>query len=288
MTRILVTGATGYVGRQVMAALRAGGHDAVGATREDADLMEQDQVERLLATVRPTHLLHLAWVTAHGAFWTHPDNERWLEASLRLVEEFARQGGRRVVTAGSCTEYSWKGAAPLSEAHTPCEPATPYGQAKLALYRRTAQLCRDRGLSHAHARLFFSYGPGEKPERLVPLVIRSLLGGRPFEISTPDSVRDYLDVRDLGRALVLLTVSDIQGAINVAAGIGVTVRSLAEAIADIAGRGELLSFRSPAPADSVVADTGRLSRELGFAPAIDLRTGLAKAVQWWLQAGNPL
>lgn len=281
MTRILVTGAAGYVGAQVMAALRASGHDAVGATRADADLMERDQVERLLATVRPTHLVHLAWVTAHGAFWTHPDNERWLEASLRLVEEFARQGGRRVVTTGSCTEYSWAGAAPLSEAHTPCEPATPYGKAKLTLFRRTAQLCGDRGLSHAHARLFFSYGPGEKPERLVPLVIRALLAGRPIEISSPAAVHDYLDVRDVGRALAMLAVSDFEGAINVAAGIGVTVRALVQRIAAITGHGELVSFGSPAAADSIVADIGCLSRELGIAPVIDLRAGLADAVQWW-------
>lgn len=282
--RIVVTGAAGYVGTQVMAALRAGGHDAVGATRADADLIQQDQVGRLLATVRPTHLLHLAWVTAHGAFWTDPDNERWLAASLKLLDAFAHQGGRRVVTAGSCTEYSWAGAAPLSEARTPCEPATPYGKAKLALFRRTAQLCAERGLSHAHARLFFSYGPGEKPERLVPLVIRSLLAGRPIEISTPDALRDYLDVRDVGRALALLTVSDLEGAINVAAGVGVTVRSLAEMIAEIVGHGELLSFRTSGTSDSVVADVGRLSRELGFVPAIDLKVGLAHAVQWWRQA----
>lgn len=287
MTRILVTGAAGYVGAQVMAALRAAGHEAVGATRADADLTQRDQMEQLLATVLPTHMLHLAWVTAHGAFWTHPDNERWLDASLHLLDCFARRGGRRVVTAGSCTEYSWQGAAPLSEAHTPCEPATPYGKAKLALYRGAAQLCRDRGLSHAHARLFFSYGPGEKPERLVPAVIRSLLAGRPIEISSPDAVRDYLDVRDIGRALALLAVSDVESAINVAAGIGVTVRSLAEEIAAIAGHGELLSFRASASVDSVVADARRLSQELGFAPAIDLRTGLADAVQWWRMAGHP-
>lgn len=281
MTRILVTGAAGYVGAQVMAALRAGGHDAVGATRQDADLMDREQVERLLAKVRPTHLIHLAWVTVHGAFWTHPDNNRWLAASLRLVEEFARQGGRRVVTAGSCTEYSWQSAAPLTEAHTPCEPATPYGKAKLALFRRTAQLCGERGLAHAHARLFFSYGPGEKPERLVPLVIRALLAGRPIEISSPAAMRDYLDVRDVGRALAMLAVSDFEGAINVAAGIGVTVRALVQRIAAITGHGELVSFGSSAAADSIVADTGCLSRELGFAPVIDLHAGLADAVQWW-------
>lgn len=281
MIRILVTGAAGYVSTQVMAALRAAGHDAVGATRADADLMQRDQVERLLATVQPTHLLHLAWVTAHGAFWTHPDNERWLEASLQLLDSFARQGGRRVVTAGSCTEYSWQGGMPMSEAQTPCDPATPYGKAKLALYRRSAQLCAAHGLSHAHARLFFSYGPGEKPERLVPSVIRSLLAHRPFEVTAPESVRDYMDVRDTGRALAMLVTAEVEGAINVASGVGITVRSLAETIGAICGRSELLSFRPSAPADSIVAGTARLTHELEFTLAFDLRTGLADAVEWW-------
>lgn len=281
MTRILVTGAAGYVGRQALVALHAAGHDVQGATRADADLMDREQTERLLARVRPTHLLHLAWITAHGAFWTHADNQRWLDATLSLLDGFAHQGGRRAVTVGSCAEYEWGGSTPLSESRTPRRPATPYGRAKLALCERAAELCRRHGLSHAHARLFFSYGPGEKPERLVPLVIRALLARRPIEISTPDSVRDYLDVRDVGRALAALTTGDTAGAINVAAGTGITVRDLVQVIAGITGHGERVSFRPSAAADAVVADAGRLSRELGFSPAIDLHTGLADAVRWW-------
>lgn len=281
MTRILVTGAAGYVGRQVVAALHAGGHDVRGATRRDADLLERDQAERLLVQVRPTHLVHLAWVTEHGTFWTHPDNDRWFEASRLLVESFARLGGQRIVTVGSCTEYAWEGIAPLSETSSPCRPASLYGRAKLALFEHTAAYCRTQGISHAHARLFFSYGPGEKPGRLVPSVIRALLAARPIEISTPESVRDYMDVRDIGRALAPLTTGGVEGAVNVASGAGITIRQLVEAIAGIIGRGELVSFRAAETSDTVVADTARLAQEVGFAPAIDLHTGLTHAVRWW-------
>jgi nucleoside-diphosphate-sugar epimerase len=284
VTRILVTGAGGYVGRQVVAALRGSGYEVTGVARRDADLLDPEQVDRLLAIVRPTQLVHLAWVTTHGAFPTHPDNDRWLDASLLLLESFLRVGGRRIVTAGSCAEYAWEGDAPLSEERSPCRPVSPYAKAKLELYERAAGYCRQRGMSHAHARLFFSYGPGEQRARLVPSVILALLDGRPIEIANPDSVRDYLEVRDLGRGLAMLVASEIEGAVNVASGAGIAIRDLVEAIAAVAGHGELVSFRPAGKADTVVADAGKLSRAVGFAPAISFEDGLADAVRWWQHA----
>jgi nucleoside-diphosphate-sugar epimerase len=65
------------------------------------------------------------------------------------------------VIAGSCTEYDWSGTAPLSEARTPLNPATPYGQAKAATFRAVEARAAAADLSYAHARLFFSFGPHE-------------------------------------------------------------------------------------------------------------------------------
>jgi nucleoside-diphosphate-sugar epimerase len=295
MTRVLVTGASGYIGRQTLEPLARLGFEVHGLARRPLeepacrwhvlDLFDSAALAAALAAIRPSHLLHLAWTTEHGKFWTDPANETWRAATLDLVDRFIAGGGRRCVIAGSCTEYDWSGASPLSEARTPLRPATPYGQAKAATFRAAQARAAAAGLAYAHARLFFSYGPFEQPQRLVPLIIRALLNGEPARLTAGTQLRDFLDVRDLGRCLALLLASGVEGAVNVASGEGVSVARIAGLLGDMIGRPDLIQLgavslpREEAPA--IVADISRLATELGAMPEITLEQGLSDAVAWW-------
>src|SRR5439155_6654344 len=135
-------------------------------------------VRALLAAVRPTHLLHLAWIATPGVYWTSPENHRWVEASLHLLRCFAAGGGRRAVLTGTCAEYDWSAAGVCHETQTPLRPTTVYGVCKDELRRRAEEVCRAAGVSLAWARLFFLYGPGEHPARLFPGVVQALRAGR--------------------------------------------------------------------------------------------------------------
>jgi nucleoside-diphosphate-sugar epimerase len=291
MNCILVTGASGYVGRQCLRHLLELGFEVHGLAREPqavpgvvmhaADILQGSDWRSLLNELRPTHLLHLAWTTAHGAFWIDPANEAWLESSRRLIDGFIEAGGRRVVTAGSCAEYDWTAPPPFSEAATPCAPSTPYGRAKLALCEHAARRGAATGLSHAHARLFFSFGPGEQAGRLVPAVILSLAAGREFEIKDAGALRDFMDVRETGRALALLAAGDATGPLNIGLGAGVTVGDLAGTIARIMDRQSLLRLQRADSASEIVADTRRLTLDVGFENRIPLAQGLADAIAWW-------
>jgi nucleoside-diphosphate-sugar epimerase len=295
VTRVLVTGASGYVGRQTLAPLARLGFEIHGLARRPLDdpacrwhaldLFDGAALAAALETIRPSHLLHLAWTTEHGKFWTDPANESWRVATLDLVERFIAAGGRRCVIAGSCTEYDWSGSGPLSEAHTPLRPATLYGQAKAAALRAVRAKAAAGGLSYAHARLFFSYGPFERPQRLVPLIIRSLLKGEPARLTAGTQLRDFLDVRDLGRCLALLMASEVAGAVNVASGEGVSVAYIAGLLGAMLGRPDLIELGAvPPPRDeppSIVADVARLTAEVGARPEIALEQGLADAAAWW-------
>jgi nucleoside-diphosphate-sugar epimerase len=297
MSRILITGATGFLGLPCVRRAVAAGVEVHAAARADRgelppgvrfhaiDVFDTERVGEWMAAVRPTHLLHLAWITAPGAYWTSPDNVRWQTASQGLLEAFAAFRGARAVLTGTCAEYDWTIATRCHEYRTPTTPATLYGRCKNTLQESALPFALNWGVRFAWARLFFLYGPREHPDRLVPSVARSLLAGAPAECSAGSQKRDFLHVDDAADALVTLLLGDVTGPVNVASGEALSVRTVVEVVADIIGRPDLLRLGAkPTPANEpplLYADVGRLRNEVGWAPRIGLRDGLAETVAWW-------
>src|SRR5262249_29881150 len=159
------------------------------------DLLDPASLEALMCKVRPSHLLHLAWVTTPGKYWTSPENRAWIDASLRLLQTFVAHGGRRALLAGTCAEYDWTVGRGY-ECRTPLKPSSLYGACKNALREEVEAFAHKAGLSVAWARVFFLYGPYEHPHRLAPSVIRPLLQAQPATCSLGDQRRDYLHAAD--------------------------------------------------------------------------------------------
>ncbi|HYG11556.1 MAG TPA: NAD(P)-dependent oxidoreductase [Pyrinomonadaceae bacterium] len=307
MRKVLLTGATGFIGRHCLPALAAAGFEEIHAvsTREaqggahvlasaaetarvrwhSADLLSDDAAERVMAEVRPTHLLHMAWYAEPGKYWTSPLNEDWLRASVRLFGAFAGHGGERVVAAGTCAEYDWNYGGYCSESETPLAPATLYGECKRALHDALDALARERGLSAAWGRIFFLYGAHEHPQRLVSSVIRALLRGEPARCTHGEQLRDFLDVRDVADAFVALLASDVRGAVNIASGEAVSLKTVVNKIAEKLQRPDLVQLGAlPAPAGEpplLAADVSRLRGEVRWSPARTLDEGLDASISWW-------
>ena len=290
MNDVLVTGATGLLGRHAAAALEARGFRVHGLARNQAehrvDLFDSDAVRACLEAVRPSHLLHLAWITEPGRYWTAPENLEWQSASLDLVRAFHAAGGHRAVIAGSCAEYDWETLPeePIDEGF-PCRPASLYGAAKHALRVAVAALARSRELSYAWGRIFYLYGGPEPAERLVPSVARALLGGEEARCGPGTGRRDFIEARDAGAAFAALVDSDVSGPVNVASGESHTIAEVAQTIAELVGRPELLRLGAladrPGEPPTLTADVRRLREDVGFTPAVALRDGLAEAVRFW-------
>jgi nucleoside-diphosphate-sugar epimerase len=299
MTRVLVTGGTGFIGRMALEALRRRGLEVVGVSSraggrrpeidgvrwEAADLLGPGGAERVVADVAPTHLLHLAWYAEPGAFWRSEENLRWVEASLRLLRAFHGAGGRRAVLAGSCAEYAWTEETHCVEGRTPLEPATLYGASKHALRTVAEAYAQETGLSLAWGRVFFVFGPFEHPARLVSSVARALVRGEEAPTSHGEQVRDFLCSLDLGDAFAALLACDVSGPVNLASGEPVRIRDLVEDVARAAGRPDLLRLGArPAPAGeprALTADVTRLREEVGWSAAGPLADRVEQTVAWW-------
>lgn len=307
MARVLVTGAAGFIGRSSLEPLRAAGHevcavlsprlderDRTGGVLPDvevrhADLIDPAAVDSLLATVKPTHLLHFAWIATPGLYWQSEENYRWLSASRHLLASFARSGGGRAVMAGSCAEYDWSRVAVCHERSSPLADeggtATPYAACKIAMQRSLEEFGSSHGLSSAWGRIFFQYGPGEHRDRLIASVIVSLLAGREARCTHGRQIRSFLHVADVGAAFAALLTSAVQGPVNIGSGDRIAIADVLQRLADEIGRPELLELGArPAPAGEpavLVPDIERLRAEVGWRPRRPLDEGLKDTVRWW-------
>jgi nucleoside-diphosphate-sugar epimerase len=198
-----------------------------------ADLLTVEDFPALMKRVQATHLMHLAWYTEHGKYWSSPLNLRWVEASVRLVEAFCKAGGEKIVIAGSCAEYDWSFGY-CREDTTPLIPTTLYGTAKDVTRRLVASICSVHEIPYAWGRLFYLYGPGEDSRRLIPSLIQIFRGERPPFGVNGSAYRDFLHVEDAATGFVRLLLSDASGCFNISSGqpiqIAAIVRILAEAL----------------------------------------------------------
>lgn len=296
MRRVLLTGATGFVGSQVVDPLLERGFeihalakspplsDARGVTWHAADLLDANAAAEAVQSARPSHLLHLAWYTEHGSFWHAPENLDWVGASLGLIRAFQATGGERVVVAGTCAEYDW--SSDCCDERTRLRPATLYGISKNALREILQGLGSSVGLSVAWGRIFFTFGPRERPARLVASAARALIEGEPLPCSPGTHIRDFLYVEDVAAAFAALLDSKTSGAVDIGSGEARSLREVLESLERLAGRQHLLRFGEVQERDEprrIVADVSRLRSELGWRPTYTLEEGLERTLAWWRQ-----
>lgn len=253
---ILLTGSTGFVGRQVLRALaergcrlrvvmRPGRQNAIASSDTideiaTADLWSQSP-EGYAALCRDIDtVIHVAWYAEPGQYLQSPINLDCLTGTLRLTQAAAAAKVRRFVGIGTCFEYDF--APGYLKTDTPLRPSTPYAAAKAAAFLALSQYLPQQGVEFAWCRLFYLYGEGEDERRLVPQLRSKLAAGRPVDLTSGKQIRDYLDVREAGRMIAECALGRVRRAVNICSGTPVTVRELAERIADEYGRRDLLRF----------------------------------------------
>lgn len=287
--KVLLTGATGFIGRQVLTQLLCFGIETVvvGRTRPEGylgefietDLLQPEAGATAIANARATHLLHLAWYAEHGKYWTSPLNLRWVESTVRLVESFCSTGGCQVAVAGTCAEYDWSVGC-CHEDSTPLAPATLYGISKDATRRLVMAVCESYRVPCSWGRVFLPYGPNEDGRRLIPSLFEVFKGRRaPFGVNA-GVYRDFLHVDDVAQGFVQLLKTGANGCYNIASGEPIRISEVVRLIAAAcnADPNPVLELASERPGEPnlLVADNSKL-KALGWRP----RHGLGDIATWW-------
>lgn len=258
MTRVVVTGATGFVGRQIMHALAQPGVELIPVVRrgKESQVANLPNVTRVISTsdlfakdekwwaqkcLDTDVIIHAAWYAEPGKYLESARNMDCLIGSLQLAKGAATAGVKRFVGIGTCAEYDQSNG--VLTVDTALKPLTIYAAAKTALFLALSHwLPTTQSVTFAWCRLFYLYGEGEDERRLVPYIRRQLENGEHAELTSGKQIRDFMDVAAAGKKIAEIALSTRVGPINVSSGVSITVRRLAERIASEYGRRDLLKF----------------------------------------------
>ena len=252
---VLITGSTGFLGREILSCLDKIGLNTRLIVRNKYSnvLSEFSNIEEIIETKdlfmesiswweKACHgvdiVIHTAWYTKHANYMESEKNFDCLLGTLRLSKGACLSGVKKFIGIGTCVEYdlSYNYLSVL----TPLKPTSTYGKLKVSTFYALSGLFQVNKIEFAWCRLFYLYGKGEKAQRLFPYIKESLKKGRIVELHNPNHVRDYLEINDAAEMITNIALGKKNGAINICSGIPITIQTFAENIADMYGKKHLI------------------------------------------------
>jgi nucleoside-diphosphate-sugar epimerase len=301
LERVLVTGASGFIGSFVTKQLLRRGiytavlqrDETVGARLSDIkdqltiikhDTRNSASFHEALTAFKPQTVIHLGWAGVgnfdRNSLRTQISN---LEFAHELIEATRAAGAQHWIGAGSQAEYGPKNHA-ISE-KDPTDPTTLYGASKLAAYHLTKTHCSLLGLRHSWLRIFSTYGPGDNEHWMIPSLIKQLLQGHEPSLTAGEQLWDYLHVEDAACAFIAVAEGQVEGVFNLGSGEAHSLRHTIEQIRDLINPNAKLGFgKLPYRPDQVMrlqADVRLLTKAAVWKPLITIKEGLRDTVEWF-------
>lgn len=287
--KVLITGASGFIGQSITKILHHKGIPIVSIGRSkpdysinhiDLDLLKEKNFKPILQKIQATHLLHLAWHTEHSNYWTSPLNFSWVDSTIKLVYAFCATNGQHIVMAGSCAEYDWSEGR-CDDENTQLNPNSIYGICKDVARRRAKLICNQFDVSCAWGRVFFPFGPGQSTHHLIPSLINYFQGKRaPFAIDT-EAYRDFMYISDVAEAFITLLLLNKSGTFNISSGKVISIAEIINMIASIlkVKSDHIFSLKKDfGNRSKIVFGNNEKLKNLGWYQKIELRHGLEQLI----------
>ena len=281
--KVLVAGASGFFGRPLLRALQSAGASVIPLSRSKhspewcaADMGDFESVRGVFAATRPEIVYHLVSESRgdRDPSIIQASLRNDIQASVNLYQAALEFGVERVIATGSLEE-------PRGDADF-VTPQTPYAAAKYtsSVYARMFRAIY--GVKVALLRPYMTYGPGQKPYKVVPATIRTLLSGETAKLSSGTRAVDWVYVDDMIEAFVAAATADniFDGTVDLGSGVGVTIRECMTLLAEIIGPHARLEFGAvPDRGEVRIADTRPASEKLGWTARTSLRDGLRMTIE---------
>lgn len=277
--RILVTGATGFLGSHTVRALIEDGHDVLGIAKHAeeapysliaADLAVSDGAwQSSVKAFAPDAAIHLAWegIPDYG----DEMSARNRQASIALFSFLESIGVKRIVGVGS----SWENIR--DDAFT---------KAKNAIRSFGESQSEKGSITFVWARIFFAYGPGQRPEALIPSMVRSIQNGETVQLKTPHAHNDFIYVEDVARALALLLTGEApHGTYEIGSGTATSVERLAQLVHGQCGMQFQLVPEKQKLDGANIANIQGVER-IGWSPNVSLNEGVEKTVTYFKRSAQ--
>ncbi len=288
--KVLVTGATGLIGKELIKPLQEAGFDIYAITIDEnnpvngvnwlkGSLFDEKFIKDTMESVKPEYLLNMAWATT-GDYLKSDINYSFLNAGINLLRYFKDNGGKRVVYAGTCFEYKFKDE-PLKEIDELDADKTVYTFCKNKLHEIAEYFCKMYNISFGYGRIFYVYGRNEDKTRLTGMIIDKLSKDEEVIIKSGKLIKDYMYAKDIAEAFVKFLDSSVEGSVNICTGKQISIKDFALEIGRAMNKEDLIIFQDE-PSNQppiIVGDNARLLKEIGYEIKYDVKVAFEEILK---------
>lgn len=257
MKTILLTGATGFLGKKILDALNSKDIAIHVISRcDESFFVDYQNVTKIIKTKNfftesadwyknicneVDIIIHAAWYAEPGKYLESDLNIECLSGTINFAKAATEEKVQKFVGVGTCFEYDLTSSNPL-DIDNQLNPLSLYSRAKASTFKLLEKLFNNHKVDFLWTRVFYLYGEGEDSRRLVAVLRSKLSEGKVVDLTSGNQIRDFMDVELAGSLIADASLSKNVGPFNICSGIGVSIRELAENIADEFGRRDLLNF----------------------------------------------
>jgi nucleoside-diphosphate-sugar epimerase len=294
--KILVTGATGFIGSKLVTKLSLSGHELMGLTRLSntkklnkniqwlsADLSLASSYKEEVKNFKPNVVIHLSWQDIPD--FSMNKSRLNLNQSIDFLSFILELDScSKILVSGSCLEYSnLNGSCIESDKSI---PNNDFSWAKLSLYSWLSMKCLERGVALGWMRIFYVYGPGQRSESLIPSILSSLKNHRLPLLNNPNNANDFIFIDDVVNSFYLSTICQISsGVFNIGSGTSTSALDILKYAEKIVLESDLLSqklektFNKNISSINFWADISKAKKDLNWVPETSVHLGIKKT---WL------